>query len=80
MATIAAVEKQIFELEGFRVKLTPLTDKAKSLPDYDYTVMALQRWKISDWKTERLSGYVELLRDVMESRGKETRGGDPRRE
>ncbi len=69
MATIAAVEKQIFEREGFRVKLTPLTDKVKSLPDYDYTTMAPQRWKISDWKNERLSRYVELLRGITVYRG-----------
>jgi hypothetical protein len=42
MATIAAVKKQIFECEGFRVQLTPLTDKVKSLPNYDYTVSALE--------------------------------------
>ena len=55
MATIAAVEKQILDREGFRVTLTPLTVKVKSLPDYDYAVMAPQRWKISDWKSERRS-------------------------
>lgn len=69
MATIAAVEKQIFECEGFRVKLTALTGRVKSLSDYDYAVMAPQRWKISDWKNERLSRYVELLRGVTVYRG-----------
>jgi hypothetical protein len=69
MATIAAVEKQIAEREGFRVQLAPLTPKVKSLPDYDYTVMAPQRWKISDWKNERLARYVELLRSVTVFRG-----------
>jgi hypothetical protein len=60
IATIAAVEKQIFEREGFRVQLAPLTAKVKSLPYYHYSVMAPQRWKISDWKNERLSQYVVL--------------------
>lgn len=69
MATIAAVEKQIFEREGFRVQLVPLTAKVKALPDYDYAVMAPQRWKISDWKNERLAPYVELLRGVTVFRG-----------
>jgi hypothetical protein len=64
MATIAAVEKQIFDREGFRVKLLPLTDKVKAVPAYDYPVMAPQRWKISDWKTERLSQYIELLKGI----------------
>lgn len=69
MATLAAVEKQIWEREGFRVKLIPLTEKTKSLPDYDYTVMAPQRWKISDWKNERLARYVTMLRGVTVFRG-----------
>jgi len=69
MATIAAVEKQIWEREGFRVKLTPLTDKVKSLPEYGFTVMAPQRWKISEWKNERLAEYITLVRDVTIFRG-----------
>lgn len=64
MATIATVEKQIFDKEGFRVKLLPLTDKVKSVPDYDYAVMAPQRWKISDWKNERLAQYIEFLKGI----------------
>jgi hypothetical protein len=31
--------------------------------------MAPQRWKISDWKTERLAPYVELLKGVIVFRG-----------
>jgi hypothetical protein len=69
MATIAAVEKQISEREGFRVQRTPLTAKVRSLPDYDYSVMAPQRRKISGWKNERLSQYVELLKGVTVYRG-----------
>lgn len=69
MATISAVEKQIQAREGFRVTLTPLTDKVKSLPDYDFTVMAPQRWKISEWKNERLAQYVALVRDITIYRG-----------
>ena len=69
MATIAAVEKQILACEGFRVHLIPLTAKVKSLPDYDYSVMAPQRWKISDWKNDRLSRYVALLKGATVYRG-----------
>lgn len=64
MPSIAAVEKEIFEREGFRVRLTPLGDKTKTIPAYDFTAMAPQRWKISDWKNERLANYVTLIRDV----------------
>lgn len=69
MPAISAVEKEIFEREGFRVRLTPLSDKTKSIPSYDFTAMAPQRWKISDWKTERLQIYVTLIRDVTIFRG-----------
>jgi hypothetical protein len=69
MAAISAVEKQIQECEGFRVKLTPLNEKTKSIPDYDFTVMAPQRWKISEWKTERLGEYISLIRDITIFRG-----------
>ena len=65
MPTIAQVEEQIFVVEGFRVKLTPLLAKVKALPGYDFVVMAPQRWHISDWKTVRLAGYVTLLRSVV---------------
>jgi hypothetical protein len=69
MATFAAVEKQIQEREGFRVKLTPLNGSVKSLPAYEFTVMAPQRWKLSEWKNERLSQYVALVRAVTVYRG-----------
>jgi len=69
MATFAAVEKQIQAREGFQVKLTPLTDKVKVLPDYAFTVMAPQRWKISEWKNERLADYITLVKDVTIYRG-----------
>ena len=64
MATIAAVEKQIFDREGFRVKLAPFNEKTKSIPDYEFTVMAPQRWKLSEWKTERLGEYISLIREI----------------
>src|SRR5579883_2269806 len=69
MPSIAVVEKQIFEREGFRVKLTPLSEKTKSIPDFNFTVMAPQRWKISEWKTERLGEYIALIREITIFRG-----------
>lgn len=69
MATIAAVERQIAEREGFRVKLTPLGERTKSIPDYGFTVMAPQRWKLSEWKTERLADYIPLIREITIFRG-----------
>ena len=69
MATLVQVEKQIFEREGFRVKLVPLTAKTKSIPAYDFTAMAPQRWRISDWKMQRLDAYVTFLRGVVVFRG-----------
>jgi hypothetical protein len=69
MPSLEAVERQIWEREGFRVKLVPLTAKVRSIPAYDFAVMAPQRWKISQWKNERLSQYVALLRDLTVFRG-----------
>jgi hypothetical protein len=69
MATIAAVEKQIQQREGFRVRLTPFNDKVKQVPDYAFTVMAPQKWKISEWKNERLADYITLVRDITIFRG-----------
>ena len=69
MPTIAQVEEQILVIEGFRVKLTPLAAKTKALPSYDFTVMAPQRWRLSDWKNVRLAAYVTLLRQAEVLRG-----------
>jgi len=69
MATIAQVERQIFEREGFRVRLTLLNDKVKTLPPYEFSAMAPQRWRFSDWKNERLGSYVTVLRDATALRG-----------
>ena len=78
MPTIAQVEEQIIVVEGFRVHLTPLTPKTKNLPSYDFTVMAPQRWRVSDWKTVRLAAYLTLLRQAVVLRGDGTSvKGDP---
>lgn len=69
MPTIAQVEEQILVVEGFRVQLTPLAPKTKNLPSYDFTVMAPQRWRVSDGKTARLTRYVTLLRGAVVLRG-----------
>jgi hypothetical protein len=69
MASLAQVEEQIFVIEGFRVKFTPLLAKTKSFPSYDFTVMAPQRWRISDWKTARLGAYLTLLKTAVVERG-----------
>lgn len=67
--TIAQVEEQILVVEGFRVRLTPLQAKTKSFPSYDYTVMAPQRWRLSDWKAARLGAYVTVVRSIVILRG-----------
>jgi hypothetical protein len=67
--TLAQVEEQILAVEGFRVRFEPLSPKTKSIPSYDFTTMAPQRWKISDWKNARLKAYVALLRGVTIARG-----------
>lgn len=69
MPTVAQVEEQIYTCEGFRVKLTLLKPATKTIPAYDFLVMAPQRWRISDWKMVRLSGYVPFVREIIVLRG-----------
>ncbi len=68
MATKKHVENAIFALEGFRVEFD-LFDPKRSLPEYDWRTMAPQRWKISDWKNERLGSYRTLAKGVRVFRG-----------
>ncbi len=72
MPTVAQVEEQIYACEGFRVRLTPLKPGAKMLPAYDFLVMAPQSWRVSEWKTVRLRGYVAVVRSVIVLRGDES--------
>jgi hypothetical protein len=69
MPSIAQVEEQILVIEGFRVKLVPLVPKTKSYPSYDFTVMAPQRWRVSDWKNSRLTAYLALVKSATVLRG-----------
>ena len=69
MASKKQVENAIFEREGFRVELELFDEKRASLPPYDYTVMAPQRWKVSDWKNARLGAYRLLVKGVTIYRG-----------
>ena len=64
MASKAQVEKAIFDREGFRVEFE-LFEKRQSLPSYDFSEMAPQRWKVSDWKNARLDAYRLLAKGVM---------------
>jgi hypothetical protein len=61
MASKAQVEKAIFEREGFRVEFE-LFEKRGSLPPYEHSEMAPQRWKVSDWKNARLDAYRLLAK------------------
>lgn len=69
MPTIAQIEEQILVVEGFRVEMTPFLAKTKSFPSYDFTVMAPQRWRLSEWRSARLSAYLTLVRRVVVLRG-----------
>lgn len=39
-----------------------LFEKRLSLPPYDFSEMAPQRWKVSDWKNARLDAYRLLAK------------------
>lgn len=68
MATKKQAEQAIFALEGFRVEFD-LFDPKRPLPEYEWRVMAPQRWKISDWKNERLGAYRMLAKGITVYRG-----------
>lgn len=69
MATKKQVEDAIFEREGFKVDLEPFEGKKTSLPAYEWSVMAPQRWKVSDWKNARLEPYRLLVKGATIYRG-----------
>jgi hypothetical protein len=69
MATKKQIEDAIRNVEGFRVELELLADKKANLPAYDYSVMAPQRWKISEWKNTRLEKYRLLVKSATVFRG-----------
>src|SRR5205823_761202 len=69
MPSLKQLEERIFQKEGFRVRFTPLNEKTKTYPEYGYEVMASNRWKVSDWRMERLEAYVPLMRSVEVLRG-----------
>lgn len=69
MASKKQVEDAIFQLEGFKVSLELFEAKKSSLPAYEWSVMAPQRWKISDWKNARLEPYRLLVKGATVYRG-----------
>lgn len=69
MASKKQVEDAIFQREGFRVELELFEGKKSSLPAYEWSVMAPQHWKISDWKNTRLEPYRLLVKGIAVYRG-----------
>ena len=69
MASKVQVENAILDREGFRVELELFDKKQRTLPPYDYSVMAPQRWKVSDWKNARLGAYRLLVKGMTIYRG-----------
>lgn len=74
MASIKQVEDQIFAKEGFRVKLTPLVErKSLTLPPYDYEYMASNKWKLTNWRMNRMQRYIPFIKSVDVFRGDGTK-------
>jgi len=69
MANRKQVEDAMHRVEGFRVEFELLDSKRASLPEYDWSCMAPQRWKISDWKNQRLTAYRDIAKGVIVFRG-----------
>ena len=72
MASKKQVEDQIFAKEGFYVRLHLLDGAPKQLPEYRYDFMASNKWKLSDWKNERLKPYWTLVKSVDVYKGDDT--------
>lgn len=72
MATKKQVEDQIFNKEGFYVRFHLLDTSVKNLPDYHWEFMASNKWKISQWKNERLKAYWTLVKSVDIYKGDDT--------
>lgn len=69
MAGKKQVEDAILAREGFKVELELFAGKKSTLPAYDWSVMAPQRWRISEWKNARLEPYRLLVKSVAVFRG-----------
>ncbi len=69
MANKKQVEDAIFEREGFKVELELLEGKKSALPAYEWSVMAPQHWRVSEWKNERLEAYRLLVKAAVVYRG-----------
>jgi hypothetical protein len=69
VATKKQIEDAIFAREGFRVEFDLFEGKKSALPPYDFTAMAPQRWRISDWKNVRLEPYRLMVKAVKVYRG-----------
>ena len=69
MPSIKQLQEQIFAKEGFRVEFEPLSEKTKTFPAYDFEVMASNKWKLSDWRMQRLDLYIPLMRSLTVFRG-----------
>ncbi len=69
MATKKQVEDAIFQREGFRVELELLDSKKAALAQYDWSVMAPQHWRVSDWKNARLEAYRLQVKSAKVLRG-----------
>ncbi len=72
MATLEQIERQIFDREGFRVRLVPFAN-ATRFASYAFPVMASNAWRVSEWKTGRLAGYLAQIRSIDVLRGDGTR-------
>ncbi len=49
--------------------LEPFDSKKGSLPPYDWSTMAPQRWRISEWKNVRLEPYRLIVKGITVYRG-----------
>ena len=71
-AILENLSRQVFTVEGFRVRLTVRSGNTltSSMASYDYNKCARSTWSVSDWKQKRLSGrYSALCVEVLDATG-----------
>ena len=80
MARVRNVEKRIFDIEGFEVRIRNINGRALSrngeLPMYTfYERMAPNKWRVQEWKDNRFNrDYPGHRVDVLDGTGRAARG------
>lgn len=80
MALVKNVEKRIFDIEGFEVRIRDANGRAlnrnSQIPMYpNYERQSQNNWRVSEWKEKKFNiTYPRLKVDVLDGQGNVARG------